>query len=653
MQRDVSKKRIKLMIRGELSVLNGDDMMRLIALSRNEAQMEKLKAMGVTQLEIDQMEGIVGSQAVDFVDSIVGYLSTEYYDQINNVYRSTYNINMPYIENYFPTETLTANPKGTDFILEGNFGKAFEADAASALKQRSDMTSDVKIETADGFFGTLSTHIESMERFKAYAEGTKKLQTAWKTKAVQTALAATNLNAIMGKTIALSIDPQGIPATPSRVANWLQSKYTGYALAWKTIQILKQASSFIQAMPYFTVQPKLKVKVPGIDLLAFTVAHATTMLRLVSPMKTGPLANPVYKAAGISATFKDRLRQGFRGELETLVSGIVEGRTRKPGWKKSRFRRGLRIAAGAPTVIGDILGVLGYMTVYEQNIRNGMSKEEALEKFNEYNATQQTRRGTERVGLQQPTGDAQEFKRVFAAFGSTLFLQLNKVAQTSKNISRAIRDGKLPKKSDINSLIINYAVANMLFVASANIMKLTRGDDEEKEEVYARIKEAMFGLTILFKLPILGVAIEGAYKEWQGERAFGSIGVNPALNVWKDVRKSIVEKDALTAAKTAGELIMGMQFDVPTSAVKAMGGDYSQENVQDLMGLSTSYRVEEPEGYVVDYGKIPEEELKRKNPGLYKRKKQRKKEMEKAQAPREKARKIREKSRGSRRRSGR
>ncbi|UCD07409.1 MAG: hypothetical protein JSW41_00285, partial [Candidatus Aenigmatarchaeota archaeon] len=648
MQRDVSKKRIKLMIRGEQSVLNGDDMMRLIALSRNETQMEKLKAMGITQLEIDQMEGIVGSQAVDFVDAVVGYLSTEYYDQINNVYKSVYNINMPYIENYFPTETLTANPKGTDFILEGNFGKAFEADAASALKQRSDVTSDVKIETADGFFGTLSTHIESMERFKAYAEGTKKLQTAWKTKAVQTALAATNLNAVMGKTIALSINPQGMPATPSRVATWLQSKYTGYALAWKTIQILKQASSFIQAMPYFTVQPKLKVKVPGIDLLAFTVAHATTMLRLVSPMKTGPLANPVYKAAGISATFKERLKQGFRGDLETLVSGIVEGRTRKPGWKKSRFRRGLRIAAGAPTVIGDILGVLGYMTVYEQNIRNGMSKEEALEKFNEYNATQQTRRGTERVGLQQPTGDAQEFKRVFAAFGSTLFLQLNKVAQTSKNISRAIRDGKLPKKSDINSLIINYAVANMLFVASANIMKLTRGDDEEKEEVYARMKEAMLGLTILFKMPFLGGAIESAYKEWQGERPFGTTGVNPALSVYRDVSKAIKEKDALTGAKVAGELIMGMQFDVPTSAVKAMGGDYSQENVQDLMGLSTSYRVEEPEGYVVDYGKISDKELKKKNPELYKRKKQREKQREKAQAPRERARKMRERSRKGR-----
>lgn len=648
MQRDVSKKRIKLMIRGEQSVLNGDDMMRLIALSRNETQMEKLKAMGITQLEIDQMEGIVGSQAVDFVDAVVGYLSTEYYDQINNVYKSVYNINMPYIENYFPTETLTANPKGTDFILEGNFGKAFEADAASALKQRSDVTSDVKIETADGFFGTLSTHIESMERFKAYAEGTKKLQTAWKTKAVQTALAATNLNAVMGKTIALSINPQGMPATPSRVATWLQSKYTGYALAWKTIQILKQASSFIQAMPYFTVQPKLKVKVPGIDLLAFTVAHATTMLRLVSPMKTGPLANPVYKAAGISATFKERLKQGFRGDLETLVSGIVEGRTRKPGWKKSRFRRGLRIAAGAPTVIGDILGVLGYMTVYEQNIRNGMSKEEALEKFNEYNATQQTRRGTERVGLQQPTGDAQEFKRVFAAFGSTLFLQLNKVAQTSKNISRAIRDGKLPKKSDINSLIINYAVANMLFVASANIMKLTRGDDEEKEEVYARMKEAMLGLTILFKMPFLGGAIESAYKEWQGERPFGTTGVNPALSVYRDVSKAIKEKDALTGAKVAGELIMGMQFDVPTSAVKAMGGDYSQENVQDLMGLSTSYRVEEPEGYVVDYGKISDKELKKKNPELYKRKKQREKQREKAQAPRDRARKMRERSRKGR-----
>ena len=430
------------------------------------------------------------------------------------------------------------------------------------------------------------------------------------------------------------------------MAVWLQTAYTGYALAWKTIQILKQASSFIQAMPYFTVQPNLKVKVPGVDLLAFTLSHAGMILRLASPMKTGPLANPIYKAASISATFRDRLKKGFKGDLETLVSGIVNSRTRQPGWKKNRFRRGVRIAAGGPTVIGDILGVIGYMNVYEQNIRNGMSKEEALEKFNDYSSTQQTRRGTERVGIQQPTGESGEFKRVFAAFGSTLFLQLNKVAQTSTNISRAIRDGKLPKKSDINSLIINYAVANMLFLASANIMKLTRGDDEDKEEVWARMKEAMFGLTILFKMPFLGGAIEGAYKEWQGERAFGAVGVNPAVSVWKDASKAIKNEDALTGAKVAGELIMGMQFDVPAASAKALfDQDYSQENMQDLLGLSTSYRVEEPESYVKEFHPLSDEELKKQNPEAYRRRKKKEADKKRKNAPKEREKARREQAR--------
>jgi hypothetical protein len=587
-------------------LLTGSDMMRIVALSRNDVQMKKLKRMGITEMDIADMEALIGEQATEFTDAIVSYLSSTYFESINKVYRETFDINMNFIENYFPTKTVSESPVEVDFIESGNFGAVFEADMASALKNRTDISQDIEMNVG-GFFTTLDTHIESMERFKAYAKGTKKLQNLFRSKSVNAIIEATNMKTLIKQLIALSINPEAIPSKQHNIINGLQTAFTGYALAFKNIQILKQATSFIQAMPYFTVQPNNKVKVPGIDLIAFSLRHAATMARLMSPAKTGPFANPIYKAAKISAGFSDRMKRGFSGDLETLVSGIIESKKPKNWWRRSWARKALRISAATPTVLGDMLGVLGYMTVYEQNIRNGMSPEQALKEFNNYNATQQTRRGSDKVAFQQP-GITNEFSRVFGAFGSSLYAQVNKVMQSSTNIARDIRDLKAPKKKEVNELIVNYAVANVFFVLAANILKLTKGDDEDKEAVEASLKEAALGMNQLYKLPFIGAAIEGTYKSAVGEKAFMSEVTNPFTAVYKDVMKDWKKKDendlersiedkAFGAFGTLLELKMGMQFDTPIAIGKALGGDFSDDNVAGVLGITPWYRPEAPEEY--------------------------------------------------------
>jgi len=110
-----------------------------------------------------------------------------------------------------------------------------------------------------------------------------------------------------------------------------------------------------------------------------------------------------------------------------------------------------------------------------------MSDAEALALFNKYNETQQTRRSTEKVVLQQDTNFASKF---FTMFGSTLFLQMNKAFQSSNNMIKAIGKGQAPKMKDLRSFALNVSVANVLFTAASYSGALIKGDSEDKDRAW-------------------------------------------------------------------------------------------------------------------------------------------------------------------------
>ena len=124
-------------------------------------------------------------------------------------------------------------------------------------------------------------------------------------------------------------------------------------------------TSFIQAYDSYAGG---KTKVPGFKLMSFMYDYAKVLAMVRSEIK---------EAREVSATFDNRIKQGLEGDIYGLESGT---RTFKKGTaqqgKTGRFRRGFRKATGLATVTGDILGVLGYKAVYNQAIRNGMSKAE-------------------------------------------------------------------------------------------------------------------------------------------------------------------------------------------------------------------------------------------------------------------------------------
>ena len=100
-------------------------------------------------------------------------------------------------------------------------------------------------------------------------------------------------------------------------------------------------------------------------------------------------------------------------------------------------------------------------------------------------------------------------------FGSTPFLQQNKIAQASSNMMQAISRGRMPRKQDMRSLIPNLGVANVAFIYMSNIFKYAFGDDEDKEKVMKHMKKVMFGFNSLAAIPFIGPVIEAMDNYYQ------------------------------------------------------------------------------------------------------------------------------------------
>ena len=574
----------KLYIKGKEVTITIDEMMRLYALSKNDIQSAKLEKMGYDASIMSEIERTIGPMAVEFIDKVVDFLSNQYFEETNQTYKQVNDVNLGYVANYFPTSTLSENVDS--MIMEdggANFNGIFNAEYDSAFKKRVDREGTLK--TGLGFTSVLSAHIDSMERYKAFAEGTKILNNIFSNKAVDTLMQELGVKQVVKNIINVSVNPNsGLKQQASKLAG-IMSKFTQYALSFKIIQIPKQATSFVNAYEDYVFSKSGK-RTPGLDMIMFMA----DMAKVIATIRT-----QYKKAYAMSPDFRNRLAQGLEGDVYGLEAG---SRTYKPmsprASKVQRTIQLLKTAAASPTIIGDVMGVMGYMVNYNRNIANGMSKADALQAFNNYNATQQSRRSSDKNMLQL-SGD--ELTRSFTMFGSTLFLQMNKVMSSTTNIMKALKEGKKTDKNqlqkDARSLALNLAVANVLFVAVANMMKFS-GDDEDEEEAMSRIKDAAMGLNLLYQVPLIGGASEVAIAKARGERGFGDDVMNPYKSIMRKVMQGMKEDNGFKSAQPLLEIAMGAQLDPFIGLFNVLGADIGdttdEEAVMMMFGISPSYR---------------------------------------------------------------
>ena len=576
---------------------NIGQLIRIYALSKNADQRIKLEANGFGPKQLLQIEEFIGTDAIEFADKIVEYLSTDYFESINDVYLQNNYVNLNPVENYFPTKSISA--ANQQELQGGNFSQVFNQENNSATKNRTDLTG--KIDTKETFTDTLENHISQMERYKAYAPGVKNLEAIFKVPAVNTLLTELGVKKTIYNSINLALNPQAGMINRT-VIDKIMTKFTGFALSFKAVQLLKQSTSFVNAFEEYDG-----------NIGEFMIGMAKVIANL-----------PYYirLAKTISPDFTDRLRKGLEGDIYRLESG---SRIMKPIEKRltgsdaeGRINRAVTFfkkAAASPTVIGDVMGVMGYMVNYERNLSKGMSKAKAAETFNNYNATQQSRRDTDKIPLQQSQS---AFVRPFTMFGSTLFLQINKVLQAQSNIMKSIAEkGKVRdvKSKDIRALALNFAGANVMFALAANIALLIKGDDEDKEVAMNRVKDAMYGLNLLYQIPLFGSAAEEGINKIKGRKGFSDDVVNPYKAISRKIFKATKDKSLSKGIQPLVEIGLGAQLDPFIGLYNIFGAtDKDQDKaVYSVLGISPSYQPALGKSYSKEDLKF----IKETNPELY------------------------------------
>ena len=172
---------------------------------------------------------------------------------------------------------------------------------------------------------------------------------------------------------------------------------------------------------------------------------------------------------------------------------------------------------------------------------------------------------------------------------------------------RSIRNGKVPSKTDIRGFVISGAVANMAFQTVANMMLLTKGDEDEKLSAQATIKKQATGFTQLTKVPILGAVAEESINYLMGEK--GSSGysesgaVEPLKRIIREVTKGLKEEDYLAAIKPIVELRVGFQFDPIEGVYNTLNDNGDMEtNIYDMVNMPKTQR---PGGSGSSGGSLP------------------------------------------------
>jgi len=573
-------------VNGQKSFYDKDELIRMYALSKNGEQRAKLKKQGIDDNALAEIKTILGPQLISFADKVVDYLSTTYYDETNSVYVSEYNTRLPRIENYFPT--ITERTDTTADILSGDLSRIFMADTASALKQRVDKNSDIIL--SFGFINALEGHFQQIERFKAYAPTVREVNSTFSSPAFSAYLDETGTKKLFKFLVSNAISPDAgnpFPTTKSSIFD----KYAGFALAFKLIQIPKQAISAVAAFEDY--QFRKGKYTPALELIMFTKDLAVTIATLPKQVK---------KAREISASFNERYVEGMKGNVISTTSGRggLRSLKQRSGILSKLYRRFKSLASMA-TTFGDTLSVMGYMAVYNRNIKNGMDPEQAAIEFNNYNKTLQSRNAVDRTALQN---NKEPLLKAFTMFGSSAFLQMNKVMQSSSAIVSKTAEyaktrdaSKLPTVKEYRAFILNLGVANALFAWASYAFKIMLGDDEDREKAYDEMLKGMLGLNLLYQLPLLGDAIELVNAAIDGdELSLKGTGLNPYTTIAVKAIKGIKNDDYTQAAKPILELVAGMSFDPFIGLYEYFeGSEPTEESLYKVFGISKTYQPESNE----------------------------------------------------------
>jgi hypothetical protein len=568
-----------------------DELMRIYALSKNPIQRAKLERQGFTDEVMAGIEEFLDPRLTEFVDKTVEYLSNEYYEGVNDVYVKVNDVNLGYMENYFPTRTQFQGDLATqskDQLLSSTYSGP-NSQMAEALKERVDTGSDILMNEGLGFHSELGNHINTMERFKAYSVGVQEINAILSDSFTVSLSELLGMGKVLNDGVSAAIMPDVFKSDLDfkTIDKW-QSRFVMSALAFKPMQIVKQMTSAIAGVKEYQYG---KEKNLPVDILMFSMDFARLLPKLIlEGVSLGKYKGPVSTMIEDSATLRRRIEDNFGGDLYGLTSG-VSGRTRRVTARDytlaAKALKGLAQAGGTATSAGDVAGVMGYLPAYMRDIQNGMSKEEAIEKFNQYNKTQQSRREAERAPIQTRQDGV---RRLLTAFTSSQLLYLNEVVTTANNMNQSVRKGERIKASDSRGFALALVGYSAMFMLATSMWQLMFGDDEEKEKAWKRV--LISPISILYVIPLIGPRINQMANWFTGDDYPTSVVKDPYERVVREVVKSVKDEDILNGVMKATEFRLGTNLDMFRGMMDIAKGQPMDESFYDVMGVPPSQRPE-------------------------------------------------------------
>ena len=605
------------------SVFSMGEALRMYAIYQNPRGRRILSADGVDEKAIAKIVAYANKNlpgGIEFVDKVIEYLSTEGYEQANDVHRRIFGVNLPYEENYFPqaTESKGQPRKGDDLKVDPTSPlSTINAFSPNSFAERTKQEEDLRMLLGLDFFAVLDNYMDEVSRYEAFAEPAKIIEQLLRIPSVKALLEASGMKNILTYNINVGLDPRGVTRgeDKSKVYSQLTQLMTSYYLGLKAMQIPKQASSYILAYPLYTagkysVYQKRKKGDPIFEkdrnvisqipeligqMLSNVPSEAITFAEF--NLKAAKYLNPlnfkdtIAKMEKISATLKARILEQKEGNIYSLYSGREDVGLPENFKKFSNSFQILQSAFGYFTSVGDIAGVTGYLVVYDELIAQGFSHEDALRVFNDYNLTNQSRRGIDKAGIQTSKSG---LARTFTAFTSSPMQYTSNFYFHVSNIAKDLAQNKTPDMKDVRGAPFNGAIASIFFAVVGNIMLLLAGDKEDREEFMRRITQYYGMIAILNSIPGLMEAIQ-TYENIRDDREYknpNSPITNPLTEFAQSYGEAISRKGPLGDISPAiaipyelMQFLIGVQFTPFESAVKmATSEDYFTYNLWLLLG---------------------------------------------------------------------
>jgi hypothetical protein len=600
---------------------------RIYALSLNTVQREKILKV-ISEAELKKIEDALSENERVFIKGILEFLSNEYYKSIDSVKYATEGVHLGFIEMYFPTSTMSeaASEMGIEQAYSTGEIKLMES---KYHKARTDKKSTIQIfdeKVKDGFSEILRDYIDKMEHYKSYAYTTIEIHHAINAPASKALIHAIGVAEPLRSKINFAINGSQAAYSKNQISEFLQSRLADIVLSWKPIQYVKQASSIFGAFSKFNISKKGK-RIPGStikDLFEFGYKAGWYGMQASLEMAGIPVKNgPVARAREMSPDFRIRYDRHKSGQayIRALESGgqvIKKKRIDKTRWQ--RFLSNVIKSKKFFLAAGDIVGVIGYMVNYDKDLENNVPMSKAQEDFADYNATQQSDRGVDMIGMQQKSNWA---TKIFTQFLSTSFLYMNNFARSSRNIRKDLIEsvalsfnGKFkesykarPKKEDIRGFVLYGGLLNALFQVISYFSKLISDDEDDVKDAQKHILEGATGLSLVYAFPIVGAlteqldlagrAIAAAHgDDYVEQRKSANLGVNPIQRFWS-LLADFNEKETKEQAKTSVRIFVQLGTGTPTAQFETVYNIYENhgyvepEDTYELMGISKSYRPKE------------------------------------------------------------